>query len=62
MSAAQPGRETEAAKPQDPFQRELLRQLSWLTSNLAELNNNVAIVADWIQMEREREARAKEKA
>lgn len=43
----------------DPFQRELLQQLKWLNANIFELRNNVAIVADWIQMGREREERAK---
>ncbi len=43
----------------DPFQRELLQQIKWLNANLFELRNNVAMVADWIQMERERDARVK---
>lgn len=43
----------------DPFQRELLQQLKWMNANLFELRNNVALVADWVQMERERAAREK---
>ncbi len=47
--------EPKAEDVQDPFHRELLQQLKWMNANLFELRNNVAMVADWIQMERERE-------
>ena len=51
--------EPKAEDIQDPFQRELLQQLKWMNANLFELRNNVAMVCDWIMMERERAARAK---
>lgn len=47
--------EPKAEDIQDPYQRELLQQLKWMNANLFELRNDVAMVADWIQMERERE-------
>lgn len=43
----------------DPFQRELLQQLMWMNANLFEMRNNIAMLADWVMMERERAARAK---